>query len=125
MEKIVVIGILLVISFLFKAVMDMSAKDYFSNPFWNKTQSWQNKYAFPLIRNYKHWYYFDLIKPIYKERFPFSATALVFVTDGWHLAQFFFLNCLFLSMAVMMGNIIITFVAIRIAYSIVFNLIYE
>ena len=30
------------------------------------------------------------------ERFPFSSTILVFVTDAWHLAQFIQLNALFL-----------------------------
>ncbi len=117
--------LLLLLSFIFKAVMDMSAKDYFKNPFWNKSQSWQNKYAFPLMKGYKHWYYFGLIKPIYKERFFMSTTVFVAFTDGWHLAQLFFLNSIFLALAINMPNALIGFIIIKILYAITFNAIYK
>ncbi len=125
MEKEVITGILLVLSFIAKAVMDISAKDGFKVSFWNKTQSWQNKYAFPLVPNYKHWYYFGLINPLYKERFMFSSTALVMFTDGWHLAQFVFLNSIFLALAVNMPYPIIDYILIRIIYMVTFNAIYK
>lgn len=121
----VITGILLVLSFIWKAVMDLSGKDWFKKPFWNKTQSWQNKYSFPLEKGYNHWYYLGLIKPIYKEKFPFSTTILVVFTDGWHLAQFFFLNCLFIALAVNMPYPVLDFILIRIIYSITFNAIYK
>lgn len=117
--------ILLVFAFVAKAVMDISAKDGFKNDFWNKSESWQNKYQFPLIKNYKHWYYFGLIKPIYKEWFPFSSTALVWVTDGWHLSQMIFLNCMFVALAINMDYPLLDYIAIRVIYSIVFNKFYK
>jgi hypothetical protein len=43
------------------------------------------------------WYY-NFLKIKYKERFPLSATLLVFITDGYHLMQFFFF--IFLSISV-------------------------
>lgn len=43
------------------------------------------------------WYY-RFFKIKYKERFPLSATLLVFLTDGYHLTQFLFF--LFLSLSI-------------------------
>lgn len=45
----------------------------------------------------KNWYY-RFFKIKYKERFPLSATALVFLTDGYHMCQF--LMFLFLSLSI-------------------------
>lgn len=54
------------------------------NPnFWNKTISGVNK-----------WKNRD---PKQGERFLFSSTLLVFVTEGWHLAKFLMLKCMVLS----------------------------
>lgn len=62
-----------------KAVSDTLADHYEQsvfvkwNPwFWNKKISWINKYRY------------DAQKQL-KPKFPFSTTALVFLTDGWHL----------------------------------------
>lgn len=38
---------------------------------------------------YNHWWYFGLHKPEYVEKFPYSSTLLVFLTDKWHLYNFF------------------------------------
>jgi len=67
---------------LFKAVSDVLADKFSSsvfrnrNPFfWDKKQSWQNKY-----------------KNRDKDqgpRFPGSTTIFVFLTDAWHLSNFF------------------------------------
>lgn len=64
----------------------------FSNParfnqqFWNPAVSWKNKY-----RNGD---------PKQGEAFPASSTALVFVTDGWHLAKFLMLKLFLLTVVV-------------------------
>jgi hypothetical protein len=48
---------------------------------WNPVVSWRNK-----------WKNGD---PRQGERFLGSSTVFVFLTDAWHLSQFFFLNSLF------------------------------
>jgi len=57
--------------------------------FWG-VNSWVRKYdsTLPIIRT--NWYY-RTFKIIYKEHFPGSATIFVWLTDGYHLTQFFFL----------------------------------
>lgn len=80
-----VLGVFLVVlAGIFKAVMDKLQfhwhRSVFAlnpvryNPlFWNPTLSWENKYK--IGTNYK------------VEKFKFSTTLLVFLTDAWHLAQ--------------------------------------
>jgi hypothetical protein len=51
--------------------------------FWNSEYSWQNKWRDG--------------KPELGEDYPFSSTFFVFLTDGWHLMQFIFLNSLFIA----------------------------
>jgi hypothetical protein len=48
-------------------------------------------YYFPIkCHSYKvHWWYLWMYKPEYIEKFPFSSTVLVFLTDKWHLYNFF------------------------------------
>jgi hypothetical protein len=57
----------------------------------NTATSWKNKYDLNKEGNLKpyikKWYHFG-IHPAYAERFPFSTTLFVFVTDGEHLFQF-------------------------------------
>lgn len=49
-----------------------------SEQFWNPTLSWRNKYKDN--------------DPTKGMKFPMSTGALVFLTDGWHLMQFFMLT---------------------------------
>jgi hypothetical protein len=57
----------------------------------NSNLSWKNKWKLKdgeLIRYTKRkWYHFGTY-PKYEEKFPFSSTMFVFVTDGEHLFQF-------------------------------------
>ncbi len=79
---ILLIGILfLIAAFIAKPYMDISAKDGFKNSWWNKTESWELKYSLPL-RKGENWWYLGLYKPLYQEKFPFSSTLFVFITDG-------------------------------------------
>ncbi len=71
-----------------------------THPFWSP-KSWNNKYTQPIEywpERSRNWYqrFFGLE---YTERFPGSATIFVFLTDGYHLTQFFFLWCITLSLA--------------------------
>ncbi len=65
-----------------------------------KDEEWRNKYDLNKPKNYKHWWYFGLYNPKFPEKFPFSTTILVFLTDTWHRYQFFTLRCFYLSIAV-------------------------
>jgi hypothetical protein len=57
------------------------------NPsFWAKAVSWKNKWK----KTETGW-------EIGTERWFTSSTITVFLTDGWHLMQFIFLNALFLA----------------------------
>src|SRR5688500_6272487 len=55
--------------------------------FWGPSSGYR-KYRTPRKQAPDNWYY-RLLKIEYKEKFPLSASALVFVTDGFHLVQFF------------------------------------
>ncbi len=68
--------ILMISSGIWKTVMDFSSEGKYTG-WWDKQSSWKNKDR-------------------YKPRWLFR-TALVWVTDGWHLSQFIFLNTLMAS----------------------------
>ena len=64
-----------------------------------KENDWHNKYDFTKSGESKHWWYFGLYKPKFPEKFPFSSTALVFITDRWHLSQFIMLRSFYTAIA--------------------------
>ena len=118
--------------------MDVSDKDGFDTTFWNKSYSWTLKYAKNYLfcieyKNnlpaYSHWYYFGLYYPEYKERFPFSSTVFVFVTDGWHLMQFFCLNssafCIVYAAELNLKDSFLFYGLIKLSYAVFFNLFYD
>lgn len=78
------------------------------------SESWKNKWKWePLAQNgYKRqsvrvryeqidkpWYYFGLFKPEYKEKFPYSSTILVFLTDEWHWKKWLCFTCIELAIS--------------------------
>lgn len=75
-----------------------------------KTDTWKNKYqrteAGSLVSTDKkdHWWYFGLYTPNYAEKFPFSSTALVFLTDDWHKYQFIMYRFLYMAISFGMGK---------------------
>ena len=96
--------VLVMVAGFLNAVMDRLAFTFRSsvfrglNPmFWDVKVSWTNMWKWPL-EPYNSWYYFGIYKPRYMEKFPYSTTWLVWLTDGWHLAKMLMLVCL--SMAV-------------------------
>lgn len=85
------IYILVMISAIAKAGMDKINFHFYesifsklSHRFWNSEYSWQNKWRDG--------------NPELGEDYPFSSTLFVFLTDGWHLLQFIFLNTFFLAL---------------------------
>lgn len=95
--------LLLALGGLCKSFMDLSSENNIplKGYYWNKSQSWKSKWkttdTMPILaQKGDNWWYFGIIKPRFKERFPFSSTALVFTTDFWHLSQGFFLKFIIL-----------------------------
>ena len=73
----------------FRELEDEIIKGNHSNWSWipNSSDAWTAKWKYPLETYKKKWYNL-WTKPNYKERFPFSSTILVWVTDSEHLYQF-------------------------------------
>jgi hypothetical protein len=91
----------IVIGGIMKAFMDLSSEGNLPwKPKWffDKSVSWKAKWKLDKQHNLipatkgDNWWYFGIIKPKYKEKFPLSSTLLVFISDFWHLSQGFFLK---------------------------------
>lgn len=87
----------------------------FEGSFWNE-DSWVRKYKWraaskdplgydiiPMPEKAPDNWYYRFLEIKYKERFPLSATLLVFTTDGYHLFQALFFSFLSLSFALAIG----------------------
>lgn len=90
------------------------------NPqYWNPQISWENKYKYG--ENKPKW-----VKWVLKN-------TLVFVTDGWHLSQFLFLNSVFISILFYINDCVpkqpifylIDFLIFRLAFGFVFSIFYN
>lgn len=93
-----------------------------SDGFWGE-QSWRRKYdddVSGLTHAPDNWYY-RLFKIPFKERFPLSATALVWLTDGYHLMGFLMQLFIFFAIAGINQKM---FLACWIAWSLFFNVFY-
>jgi hypothetical protein len=76
--------ILLAVAAIGKAISDASMHGKLSGTFWDETVAWKNK-----------WKNGD---PKQGEKFLGSSTVFVFVTSGFHLMQFVYLNAFFISL---------------------------
>jgi hypothetical protein len=82
--------------------------------FWNPDESWKNKWKNGNV--------------LFGEKFPFSSTILVFLTDGWHLMQFIFLNTFFLALFLIAlqdfnySEAIVQLILLRALFGLVFEL---
>jgi hypothetical protein len=125
--------ILLAIAGVFNAIYEILFTSYkysvFSNldpQYWDPKTSWKYKWKYPLRPAPVKWYYF-VFQPRYKERFPYSSTILVWLTDAWHLFKALMLGCL-------MGAIVfytpiihplLDFVIFYITFTFTFTIFYE
>jgi hypothetical protein len=82
--------LLMVLVGVCNAVMDVLFTRYdksiftkFNPEWWNPQISWKWKWDMPLHPSPHYWYYFGFY-PAYAERFPYSSTIFVWVTDAWH-----------------------------------------
>lgn len=92
--------------------------------YWNPEISWQNKYH--MVRP---WNQSDSYLMIYLLKFTrwLFMNPLVFVTDGWHLMQFIFLNSVMMVPAIVQPwyHPLLTFLIIRVTFGILFTLFYN
>lgn len=94
--------------------------------FWG-TKSWVRKYkknqqiedGYLFILPPDNWYY-KIFRIDYKERFPGSATVFVFVTDGYHLVQWFMIKFIVLAITLNVKEFFILYGL----WLLFFNLIY-
>lgn len=114
--------LLIVAAGVFKGRMDALADEEL------KTIDWHRKYDFS--REYRcHWWYLGIINPRFPEKFPFSSTLLVFLTDRWHMNQFFMQRCLFLAIGLLITpklvlSIFVAFVIFPIIMGVPFESVY-
>jgi len=124
--NLVLIFLLIIFGAIAKAIMD-TLQFHYNNSifktmdefFWNPKISWKNKYK---NHNKEE-----------GEKFFCSTTVFVFLTDGWHLFQSIFLNCIFLIPIVLINLLhplsfwwlMIIFLTIRIAFGLFFELFYK
>jgi hypothetical protein len=70
------------------------------NPeYWNPKMSWIYKWSSPIKQGSapKRWYHFGMT-PQRPERFPYSSTIFVALTDAWHLFKSIMLLCIMVSL---------------------------
>lgn len=99
------------------------------NPlFWNPQVSWKNKWAQPYPQPATHeWYYFGFY-PEYKERFPYSSTIFVFLTDAWHLAKFLMLWFIMFAIVFykpLSGNVLLDAFVFYCTFTVTFTMFYS
>lgn len=123
---------LIILAAFAKAVMDTSAEGSIAwKPidFWKKEWSWQRKWKV-ILDTSTPLNVFDIAhdengRPI--ERFPLSSTVLVFLTDGWHLAQAVFLASIFLLIVTyeIHVSVIVDFLILRVLFGAAFEGFYR
>jgi hypothetical protein len=115
-------AILMIAAGILKAFLDISAH---GKPFWFMENKMDSKYD---------WFYSDRSwgfkwKPLKElgekpvELFLGSSTVFVFLTDGWHLFQFFFLNTLIL--AIVLYEPLINWWADFMIYAVVMKTVFQ
>ena len=106
--------IFLFVSAVSKAIMDCAAIGALTwGAYWNEQIAWCNKWS-------------ECVSGT--EAFPLSSSVLVFVTSGWHLAQFFMLNTMFGAIVTykpFFKSKLLDFAALSIGYKIIFEITYR
>ena len=91
-----------------------------------KGLEWDKKYDFTKSGETKHWWYFGLYTPRFPEKFPFSTTVLVLLTDKWHRTQFYMLRCFYLALAIAISaNLFTTIVFAFVVFPIIVGIVFE
>lgn len=98
-----------------------------------KGKEWKNKYKIvkgKLLPSTNDWWYLNLYKPTYQEKFPFSTTVFVFLTDRWHWWQFAMLRYFYFAIAHsfvddFIYQLLLTFIVFPIILGVTFELVYK
>jgi hypothetical protein len=111
---------LLILSGLAKAVMDLSSEGALNlkpEDYWIKSRSWTRKWKL----------HENGVTITNKEAFPGSSTVFVFLTDGWHLSQFVFLNSLIIGTVLLCqhSNFWISLLVASVVPRVVFEITYR
>jgi len=134
MELIISISSILLVGII-NAFKDASAINTFNKDWWNKGRSWKMKWKLntwesaPIHNDKRPWYYLWIYKPNYVEKFPYSSTILVSLTDGWHVLQLIQFTIIQLLIAFLLSSSILSFacyfVALKVTFSLVFEITYK
>jgi len=128
---IVVSIILLVLSSLSKSLMDVLSFRFqrlrikLPSQYWDPIISSNNKNTFQIKAPT---FFPNVLKTLwYKSVRWLFRNTLVFITDGWHLSQFIFLNTLFFSLVTYQPivNLLVDFLIYRGIFGIIFFLTYN
>ena len=87
--------VVMFISGVFMGFMDLNAHGKLGS---KPDDTWRNKYKHPIKETKsrgQHWWYFGIYKPSFVEKFPFSSTLLVWMSDDWHKYKKVFFITLF------------------------------
>jgi hypothetical protein len=86
-----------ILALLFFAGLCNGRMDYIKIP-GKGTDRWKNKWELDENGNTKpakyYWYYFGLFTPEHEEKFIYSSTMLVFITDEWHWKKWLCFACI-------------------------------
>lgn len=108
-------GVIVLVAAFAKAIMDACAHGVFAgDPFLDEAVAWKRKWKGGDSKN--------------GEAFPGSSTVFSFVTSGWHLAQFVFLNAIIGSVFLYDGitqSSVLDFVIVSVGFRIVFEATYR
>ena len=112
------------------SLKDLSSIDFFSKKWWNKSNSWKNKWKLDkddniILNEKKYWYYLYYFTPKYKERFIYSSTIFVSLTDGWHLLQKIQFTIVYLNVALLISTSILQFILYFLLVYTVFTLTFS
>lgn len=121
-----------VVAFSLKELQSHGKLKWMDDPtaFWG-SKSWVRKYkkdyGAATERDVPNNWYYRFFKIAWKEKFPLSATALVFLTDGYHLFQLLFKLCLISTVVTYqpMFNIFIDFLIYFLLFGLTFTITYK
>lgn len=114
------------------ALMDLSSEKRFKNEKYNKEDSWVKKWKEPLQLEEKRWYYFGMT-PKYQEKFLYSSTLFVYLTDFWHLMKSIMMSLIVFSIILYepvfqfnsyLLSVLLNFVLLRIVFGFGFEFLY-
>ena len=125
---------MLFIAGLFNGRMDYIKLHQLDSESWKRKWNWNtiSNTGFSYIKLY-HWWYFGLFKPKYQEKFPYSSTILVFLTDEWHLKKWLMFLCIEMAIALPvidaynlpLWSVLICVIALKAFRGLGFTLIYD